>query len=108
MSQVLRKLPKIRSKWPQEAVLAKTTQFNLLDGGKVVGVMTINAGTKVKIIEVKSEHAVVRVAGNVSPLPVDNLDLVDRMGGAEKILAYPDDETPKPSQPPAQKESTKQ
>lgn len=94
LSQVLQKLPRIRSRWPKEAVLTKVTQFNLFEGDKIIGITTLRPGAKIKIIEIKKEHAVAKFGDKETPLPVGNTDIVDQMGGAEKILALPDDEAP--------------
>jgi hypothetical protein len=94
MASVLAKLPKIRSHWPAEAKLTKATQFNLNDGDKVVGVITLNAGAKFKILSITSQHALVMVAGNQSPLPVNQTDIIELMGGPATILALPDDPSP--------------
>lgn len=91
LDQVLKKLPKVRSKWPREVQLVKTTQFTMRDGGKEIGVMTLNPGTKVNLVEVKPEHAVILMAGSMSPVPVQNTDLIDRMGGLDAVLRLVDE-----------------
>ena len=98
LADVLKKLPKVRSKWPKEAKLTKNTTFNLYDGGHLIGLIQINAGTKVRVIEIKLEHAVVEISTGQSPLPVINTDIVERMGGAAVILALPDDAPPQSEQ----------
>jgi hypothetical protein len=94
MAQVLKKLPRVRSHWPAEARLTKPAQFNIYDGDQVVGVVRLNAGTKVKVVEITLQHALVRVGSTQSPLPVSYTDIVDIMGGASEILALPDDAAP--------------
>lgn len=91
LARVLAKLPKVRSQWPAEARLTKVTQFTLKDGDKDVGVVRLEEGTRVKIVAIKLEHAVVRIGATESTIPVPNTDVIDRMGGAEKILALPDE-----------------
>lgn len=91
LSDVLAKLPKVRSKWPKEVVLPKAQSFNFMEGDKVVGVVQTEAGAKVALIEIKPEHAVIRFAGAETPMPVMKTDIVMQMGGAKKILALPDD-----------------
>lgn len=91
LARVLAKLPKVRSQWPAEARLTKVTQFTLKDGDKDVGVIRLEEGTRVKIVAIKLEHAVVRIGATESTIPVPNTDLIERMGGAEKILALPDE-----------------
>ncbi len=98
MAQLLAKLPKVRSKWPSEAKLVKATDFSLMDGEKIVGVINLNAGTRIKIVEIKLEHVIVRIGATESPVPVMQTDIIERMGGAAKILALPNDpEAPKPA-----------
>ncbi|WP_198529890.1 hypothetical protein [Geminisphaera colitermitum] len=91
LSQVLKKLPKIRSRWPEEVRLTKVSRFNILDGSNVIGVVQFNAGTKIRLLEIKPQHAVVKIATGESPLPVLNTDIIEQLGGAQKILAFPDD-----------------
>lgn len=99
LAEVLKKLPKLRSRWPSQALLTKTAQFNLYEGDKIIGVVTLNPGTKIKILAIKPEHAIVRFGGHESPLPVPNTDIIDRMGGSEAILACPDDASPGAEKP---------
>jgi len=96
LADVFRKLPKIRSRWPQEAILKAKCHFNLRDGEKVVGIIELDAGTRVTILDIKLQHMVVRIGATESPLPVIKTDIIERMGGAAKILGYPDDPSPKP------------
>lgn len=91
LDRVLKKLPQLRSRWPFEAKLTKQSQFRLYNGDKVVGVVILNAGTTVAVLAITPRHAIIEVSGNESPIPVMDTDIVDRMGGADKILAYPDD-----------------
>jgi hypothetical protein len=99
-SQVLAKLPKIGSRWPSKIALEKDTMFTLRDeDGKAVGMTSIKAGATLTLIEVKPEHAVVRVSSSICPIPVENTDLVDQLGGSDAVLALPDD----PAKPPAEK-----
>jgi hypothetical protein len=98
---VLARLPKLRSHWPKEVTLTQKTFFKIYDEGRVVGLMTLDAGSILKLLEVKPEHAVVRVGESTSPIPVENTDLVERMGGEEKVLALHDDPPPKETPPPA-------
>jgi len=88
---VLAKLPKLRSRWPKEIRLVKRTFFTIYDNGQVIGMTTLEAGSTLKLIEVKPQHAVVRVGESTSPVPVENTDLVERMGSEEAVLAMPDD-----------------
>jgi len=108
LAEVLKKLPKVRSKWPTEAKLTKNTSFNIYDSGHLIGIIQLNAGTKVRIIEIKLQHAVVEISTGQSPLPVTNTDIIDRMGGAAAILALPDDPVPQSEQNagPAEKSVT--
>lgn len=99
LAQVLAKLPKVRSKWPAEAKLKWDVKFNLMDGETVVGVISLNAGTRVKIATITPRHAVIRIGSTESPLPVTQTDLIELMGGLEKILALPDDPAPATSKP---------
>ncbi|MCU1329948.1 MAG: hypothetical protein JWN34_5318 [Bryobacterales bacterium] len=94
MASVLAKLPKVRSRWPAQTRLTKATQFNLYDGENVTGVITLNAGSKVRIVDITTQHAVVIVGGNQSPLPVNQTDIIELMGGVPAILAMPDDPAP--------------
>ncbi|MEO6993959.1 MAG: hypothetical protein ABI273_10040 [Lacunisphaera sp.] len=103
MANVLKKLPRVRSKWPKEAKLTKATQFNLYDGNSVVGVISLNAGTRIKIIEITLAHAVVRIGSTESPLPVNSTDIIALMGGAPTILALPDDSPAETESKPATK-----
>jgi hypothetical protein len=91
----MEKLVRVRSKWPREVTLTKNTQFNLFDGDKVIGVVGLNAGAKVKLAEVQLQHAIITVANSKSPIPITNTDIIDSMGGAAAILALPDDPNPK-------------
>jgi hypothetical protein len=94
LGKVLEKLPRIRSRWPTDAKLTKDVQFNLFEGDRVIGVIGLKTGTKVKIVEIKSEHAVIQFGATQSPMPVTNTDIIDQLGGLEKILALPDDPAP--------------
>ena len=91
VAQVLRKIPKVRSKWPSETKLKRAVKFNLMDGDTVIGVISLNEGTKVKIVDINVQHAVVTFGSSQSPLPVTQTDIIELMGGAERILALPDD-----------------
>lgn len=90
-TDVLKKLPRVRSHWPKEVTLNRVTKFNIVEGGKVIGVIELHAGTKVRLVEVKPEHAVVALVTGNTPLPVDYTTLIEQMGGPEKILALPDE-----------------
>jgi hypothetical protein len=103
MASVLKKLPRVRSKWPKEAKLVKATQFNLYDGDNVVGVVSLNAGTRIKLIYITLAHAVVRIGSTESPLPVNSTDIIELMGGPTTILALPDDTAPKVDSKPEAK-----
>ncbi len=96
MANVLKKLPRVRSRWPAQVKLTKSAQFNLYDGETVAGVITLNAGTTLRIVDINLQHAIVRVGSAQSPLPVTYTDIIATMGGTEKILALPDDAPPKP------------
>ena len=74
-----------------------------MDGDKVVGVIRLEAGTRIKIVEIKPEHAIVRVGATESPVPVVQTDLVELMGGAAKVLALPDDPVAAKPAPAAKK-----
>lgn len=75
----------------EEVRLTKVSRFNILDGSNVIGVVQFNAGTKIRLLEIKPQHAVVKIATGESPLPVLNTDIIEQLGGAQKILAFPDD-----------------
>ncbi|HRE83582.1 MAG TPA: hypothetical protein PLN52_21230 [Opitutaceae bacterium] len=91
INDVLKKLPRVRSHWPKEVTLNRVTKFNIVEGGKVIGVIELHAGTKVRLVEVKPEHAVIALVTGNTPLPVDYTTLIEQMGGPEKILALPDE-----------------
>lgn len=97
---VLAKLPKVRSHWPKEVKLKQKTFFRVYDQGRVVGLMTLDAGSVLRLIDVKPQHAVVRVGDGTSPIPVENTDLVERMGGEKKVLSLHDDPPSKTPPPP--------
>ena len=99
-SEVLAKLPKLQSHWPKELQLTKRTFFNIYDGGKVVGMTTLDAGAILQLVEVKPQHVVVRVGSSTSPVPVENTDLVERMGGEEDVLSLADDPQRQVTPPP--------
>jgi hypothetical protein len=99
-AEVLAKLPKVRSHWPKEVKLKEKTFFSIYDEGRVVGMMTLDAGSVLKLIEVKPQHAVVRVGQSTSPIPVENTDLIERMGGEKNILDLRDEPPPKETPPP--------
>ena len=103
VDEVMRKLVRVRSKWPREVKLTKNTQFNIFDGDKVIGVVGLNAGTKVKLNEIQFRHAIIAVANSRSPVPVSNTDIIESMGGASAILALPDDPSPKAEEKQATK-----
>lgn len=91
INDVLKKLPRVRSHWPKEVTLLRVAKFNIVEGGKVIGVIELHAGTKIRLVEVKPEHAVVALVTGNTPLPVDYTTLIEQMGGPEKILALPDE-----------------
>jgi hypothetical protein len=98
-SAVLQKLPRIRSRWPNIIVLKRATYFTILDGTQQVGFVSLNTGTKLHLIDIKPEHALVMVSDTVSPVPVENTDLVDQLGGMMAVLALTDDPAPPSADP---------
>jgi hypothetical protein len=81
--------------------------FNLYNGTKLIGVTSLEVGTKVKLLDIRHEHAIILINGQQSPLPVLNTNIIVLMGGAEKILAYPDDPViPSEGKAPAEKSPT--
>jgi len=100
-ADVLAKLPRLRSRWPKEVRLTQKTFFKIYDGNQVVGLTTLDEGSILKLIEVKPQHAIVRVGQSTSPVPVGNTDLVERMGGEKEILEMKDDPPPAPAPAPA-------
>lgn len=100
LDQVLKKLPKVRSHWPKTTHVVRAAKFNLVDGTDIIGVIELNAGAKVTLVEIKPEHAIIAYTGLESPLPVPNTDIIEQMGGPEKILALPDDPIAAPAVKP--------
>lgn len=98
---MMRKMQRIRSRWPGDVLIKKESYFALKDGGEDVGYISLKAGTKLHLIEIKPEHAIVVVADAICPVPVENTDLVDRLGGISGILALPDDPPPAEAASPA-------
>jgi hypothetical protein len=90
----LAKLPKIRSKWPKQVTLKVKSYFQIIEDGRAVGIQSKEAGTVLDLVEVKPQHAVVFLEGGQSALPVEQCDLVERMGGEAAILALTDDPSP--------------
>lgn len=97
LARVLAKLPTVYSRWPREAKLVRPTKFNIQEGGKIVGLISLDAGTKVRIVEIKKEHAVVRVGTVEAVTPVQDTNIIELMGGPAAILQLPD-ETPAASE----------
>lgn len=91
LPEVLRKLPNLRSHWPKTVRLKQRVSFNLVNNGAPVGITSMEAGAVVRLIEVKPQHAVVLVQGSNVPLPVEQSDLIEQMGGASTILLLKDD-----------------
>ena len=90
-SEVLRKLPRIRSRWPKQVKLTKDVRFTLYEGERPVGIVGMKAGAPLTLLNVKVEHAIVQVQNSESPLPVLNTDLIEQLGGHAAVLALPDD-----------------
>lgn len=93
-SAVLAKLPKVRSHWPKQVRLKAATYFNIMVGGRLAGARSVDAGTMIALVEVRQQNAIVFVEGAESPLPVERCDLVERLGGEDVILAWPDEPAP--------------
>jgi hypothetical protein len=94
IAAVLKKLPKVRSHWPEKVKLIKATRFQLYEGDRVVGMFEFSPGATITVFEIKHKHLIAKLALGNSPIPVLNTDTISVMGGAEKILALPDDPTP--------------
>ena len=91
IAEVLKKLPKVRSRWPATAKLTKATRFQLYEGDRVVGMFELTPGATIKVVEIKLQHAIIKLPMGNSPVPVLNTDIINVMGGVEKVLALPDD-----------------
>jgi len=99
---VLAKLPKIRSHWPKTIVLTQKTYFRIMSGDRVIGMSAIEAGTTLPLVEVCPEHAIVLVQGERSPLPVEQCNLVETLGGEQAVLSLPDDKPTAGQLPPVE------
>jgi hypothetical protein len=103
LAAVLKKLPKVRSKWPKEGKLIKDSHFMLHEGDTIVGIVELNTGAKIKVQEITLENALVIVGGIPSAVPVTNTNIIELMGGSAVILALPDDPVKKTDTTPTQK-----
>lgn len=95
--------------------------FQIIENGKVVGIKAKPENELLTLVEVRQENAIVLVDGSPLALPIEQSDLVTRLGGETAILAIPDDSaelakpaiqpaavppTPPPLSPPVQTEIT--
>jgi hypothetical protein len=90
----MKKLQRIRSRWPQLIQIKKEIYFALREGDDDVGYISLKPGAKLRVVEIKPEHAIVVVGDAVCPVPVEYTDLLDRLGGIAVVLAMPDDPPP--------------
>jgi len=90
----MKKLQRIRTRWPQLVQIKKDIYFALKDGDEEVGYISLKPGTKLRLVEIKPQHAIVVVGDAVCPVPVEYTDLLDRLGGITAVLGLADDPPP--------------
>jgi hypothetical protein len=61
--------------WPATVTLSQPREFSILIGGQIVGATELPSGTKVQLVEVKSNSVLVRYGDDTKAVPIDETDL---------------------------------
>ena len=76
------------SEWPKEVTLTKKAFFPIIIGGQENGAAKMPAGTKLKLVEVRSDGFVKLAYGPTTQLvPAQDTDLIDRVQAARDVAA---------------------
>jgi hypothetical protein len=61
--------------WPASVTLTQPHEFAILVGGQIAGTTVLPSGTKVQLVEMRSNSVVIRYGDDTKPVPIDETDL---------------------------------
>ena len=61
--------------WPATVTLSQPQEFAIVVGGEIAGTTVLPSGTKVQLVEMKSNSLLIRYGDDTKPVPIDETDL---------------------------------